>query len=109
MMEFTTGYNGDRYASHFQCRQYLFNLVYTHPKKSDAKYLFESALSVIQGQFGGKVRFMRLDGETSLKGYFEDLVIEKQIKPERTAPYTPSPGFLIIRGMTIRKPYDYTI
>jgi hypothetical protein len=75
MMEFMIGYNGDRYASHFQCRQYLFNLVYTHAKKSDAKYLFESALSVIQGQFSGKIRFLRLDGETSLGDYFKDIVI----------------------------------
>jgi hypothetical protein len=90
MMEFTTGYNGNRYASHFQYRKYLFNLVYTHAKKSDTKYLFESALSVIQGQFGGKVQFLRLDGETSLGDYFKDLVIEKQIKPEHSASYTPA-------------------
>ena len=55
---YTTGFNGNHYASYFQYRQYLFNLVYTHPKKSDAKYLFESTLSVIQEQFGGKIQFM---------------------------------------------------
>ena len=55
MVEFTRAYNGDRYMSHFQCRQYLFNLVYTHAKKSDAKFLFERALGTIEGQYRGKV------------------------------------------------------
>ena len=30
MIEMNTGYNRDQYISYFQCRQYLFNLVFTH-------------------------------------------------------------------------------
>ena len=90
MVELSSGYNGDRYISHFQCRQFLFNLVYTHPKKSDALQFFDKAINIIENQYNGKVRYIRLDGETSLGNAFETLVIEKGIKPERTAPDTPA-------------------
>jgi hypothetical protein len=90
MIPITTGYNGDRYISHFQCRQYLFNIVFTHRKKSDALQFFEKAINLIETQYNGKVRYMRLDGETSLGNAFETLVIGKGIKPERTAPDTPA-------------------
>jgi Reverse transcriptase (RNA-dependent DNA polymerase)/Pol polyprotein, beta-barrel domain len=90
MIELNRGFNGDRYVSHFQCRQYLFNLVYTHPKKSDAQQSFDKAISTIEGQYNGKVRYVRLDGETSLGNAFETLVTEKGIKAERTAPDTPA-------------------
>jgi hypothetical protein len=88
--ELNRGYNGDQYVSHFQCRQYLFNLVYTHRHKSDATQLFKKAINTIEYQYNGKVRYIRLDGETSLGNNFETLVIEKGIKPERTAPDTPA-------------------
>ena len=84
------GYNGDRYISHFQCRQYLFNLVYTHPKKSDALHIIDKAIGTIEAQYNGKIRFIRLDGETTLGHDFEDLITEKKIKAERTAPDTPA-------------------
>ena len=51
----TIGYNGDRYISHFQCQQFLFNLVYTHQHKSDAPYIFKKAINIIENQYGGKV------------------------------------------------------
>jgi hypothetical protein len=90
MIEMNRGFNGDRYVSHFQCRQYLFNLVYTHPKKSDALQFFEKAINTIENQYSGKIRYIRLDGETSLGNTFETLVTEKGIKAERTAPDTPA-------------------
>src|SRR5450755_83190 len=90
MVEFNPGYNRDQYMSHFQCWQYLFNLVFTHPQKSDVQQLFEKAINLIENQYSGKVRFTRLDGETSLRGAFESLVSEKGIKPERTALDTPA-------------------
>ena len=90
MIEMNTAYNGDRYVSHFQCRQYLFNMVFTHPKKSDAFKFFEKSLNFIEIQYNGKVRYIRLDGETSLGNAFETLVIKKGIKAERTAPDTPA-------------------
>jgi hypothetical protein len=90
MIEMTTGYNGDRYISHFQCRQFLFNLVYTHRHKLDAPHIFRKAINTIENQYGGKVRYVRLDGETSLRNEFEILIIDKGIKAERTAPDTPA-------------------
>ena len=90
MVEFNPGYNGDKYMSHFQCRQYLFNLVFTHRRKNDALHLFKKAIKLIKIHYHGKVRFIRLDGETSLGHAFEEWVSEEGIKPERTAPDTPS-------------------
>src|SRR5436853_283239 len=55
MIELTRGYNGDQYISHFQCRQYLFNLVYTHRHKSDTLQLFEKAINTIENQYNRKV------------------------------------------------------
>jgi hypothetical protein len=82
MIELTIGYNRDKYISHFQCRQYLFNLVYTHRKKLDAIQFFDKALNTIENQYKGKVRHIQLDGETSLGKEFEALVVEKGIKLE---------------------------
>src|SRR5436853_2962937 len=90
MIKLTRGYNRDQYISHFQCRQYLFNLVYTHRHKSDVLQLFEKAINTIENQYNGKVWFIRLDGETFFGNAFETLVIEKGIKLERTALDTPA-------------------
>src|ERR1700722_8531397 len=90
MIEMNTGSNRDRYVSHFQCRQYLFNLVYTHRHKTDALHFFKKAINMIKNQYNGKVRYIQLDGETSLGTAFETLVIEKGIKAERIALDTPA-------------------
>jgi hypothetical protein len=79
------GFNGDQYVSHFQCRQYLFNLVYTHPKKSDVLHFFEKAINTIETQYNGKIQYIWLNGETSLGNAFEAFVIKKGIKVERIA------------------------
>jgi len=110
LVGFTRGYNRDQYMSHFQCRQYLFNLVFTHPQKNDALQIFEKAINLIENQYGGKVRFIRLDGETSLGKEFENLVSAKGIKPECTAPDTlaqnggseRSGRVLVTKGRTMR-------
>ena len=44
----------------------------------------------IENHFNGKVRFVRLDGETALGETFENFVSEKGIKLERTALDTPA-------------------
>ena len=110
MVELTTGYNGDQYMSHFQCRQFLFNLVFTHRRKNDAFQYFNKAIKIIENRYNGKVRFVRLDGETSLGGIFENFVSEKGIKPERTAPDTPAQNggsersgrVIVTKGRTMR-------
>jgi hypothetical protein len=90
MVGFSEGYNGDRYMSHFQCRQYKFNLVFTHPRKSDALGIFQDAFKYVETQYQGKIRYVRLDGETSLQSNFDRFLAEKGIKSERTATYTPA-------------------
>jgi hypothetical protein len=47
MIKIDTGYNGDKYISYFQCRQFLFNLVYTHRQKSDTVQIFKRAINII--------------------------------------------------------------
>jgi hypothetical protein len=54
----------------------------------DALQFFEKAINTIETHYHGKIRYIRLDRETSLGNAFEALVIEKSIKPERTAPDT---------------------
>ena len=65
-------------------------MVYTHQKKLDALQFFKKAINAIENLYNGKVRYIRLDGETSLGNAFEALVTEKGIKPERTALDTPA-------------------
>ena len=76
--------------SHLQCRKYLFNIVFTHPKKSDAFSCFEKGVNIIKNQYQGNIRFIRLDGETSFGSNFENFVSKQGIKSERTAPDTPA-------------------
>ena len=110
MVELTTRYNGDRYMSHFQCRQFLFNLVFTHRRKSDALQYFNKAMKHIENHFNEKVRFVRLDGETALGETFENFVSKKGIKLERTALDTPAQNggsersgrVIVMKGCTMR-------
>jgi hypothetical protein len=90
MISLNEAYNGHRYVSHFQCRQTKFNMVYTHAKKTDSLAFFEKTWNLIENVYGGKVRFIRLDGETSLGELFERFVIARGVKAERSAPNTPA-------------------
>ena len=54
MVEFNPGYNGHKYMSHFQCQEHLFNIVFTHQKKTDALQLFEKVTNFIECQYKGK-------------------------------------------------------
>ena len=105
MIEIDTGFNGDRYISHFQCQQFLFNLVYTYRHKLDAPYIFRKAINTIENQYHRKVRYVRLNGETSLRNVFKMLVTDKGIKVERTALDTPAQngGFERSRRVLITK------
>ena len=85
IIELTRDYNRNQYISHFQCRQYLFNLVYTYRHKSNTLQLFEKAINIIENQYNRKVQSIRLNRETSLGNAFETLVIEKEIKLEHIA------------------------
>jgi hypothetical protein len=84
------GYNGDEWISHFQCTTTVFNMVYTHKRKSDSTAFMDKTLNLIQTQFGRNVRYIRLDGEKSLCNLFEEIISNRGIKAERTAPDTPA-------------------
>ena len=46
---------------------------------------FDKAINLIENQYTRKVRYIRLDSETSLRGAFKSLVFEKGIKLKYTA------------------------
>ena len=64
-------------------------MVFTHPKKSDATRIVKEPLNLIETRFNGKVVFFRTDGEKSLRGDFRELLIEKRITYEPSAPHSP--------------------
>src|SRR6266536_503636 len=88
MIEFETGYNSDNYTSHIYCQERGFEFVATHPRKTDTLVFFTKITNIIEKHFNTKIRFYRLDGETSFKKAFKDHVLQKGIIPERTAPNT---------------------
>jgi hypothetical protein len=45
-------------------------------------------VNIIKTHLGGKIRYIRLDGETSLGRPFDEYIAAKGIKAERTAPDT---------------------
>ena len=88
MGELTTAYNGDRYYSHLHCTMCGFIMINTHATKPEALKHIEYNINFIRNVFGYTVRFLRLDGETSLQRAFDDFVRNIGIKPERSAPDT---------------------
>jgi hypothetical protein len=74
MIEFETGYNGDNYTSHIHYREYGFEFVSTYPRKPDALVFFTKITNIIKKHFNAKIRFCRLDGETSFSKVFKDFV-----------------------------------
>lgn len=88
MIPMGLGFNGDQWISHIECRQYGYCIVSTHARKNDCFTELEKAITFIETHLGGRVRFLRLDGETALGGAFEAYVASKGIKTERTSPNT---------------------
>ena len=90
LMQFTTAMNKDQWVSHFACASTDFNLVFTHPRKSDATSIIRQALTIIETRYKGKIAFFRSDGEKALGIEFGDLIAEKGITFEPSAPDTPA-------------------
>src|SRR6266487_6345926 len=86
MIEFETGYNGNNYISYIYCQEYGFEFVSTHLRKTDTLVFFIKITNIIKKHFNIKIRFCRLDGETSFGKVFEDFVTQQGIIPERTTP-----------------------
>ena len=57
LMQFTTAMNKDQWVSHFSCMSTDFNLVFTHPKKSNAVSIIQQAIGIIETRYNGKVLF----------------------------------------------------
>lgn len=93
--------NRDQWVSHFSCATTDFNLVFTHPRKSDATGIIQKALNIIETRYNGKVVFFRSDGEKSLGIEFSDFISRKGITYEPSAPNTPAQS-----GRVIKSPSD---
>ncbi len=90
LMHFSTATNKDQWVSHFACMSTDFNLVFTHPKKSDAPKIIKTAVKIIETRHNGKVIFFRSDGEQSLGNEFAEFMREKGITYESSSPDTPA-------------------
>jgi hypothetical protein len=66
MGELTTAYNSDCYYSHLHCTMCKFVIIDTYATKPEALKHIEYNVNFIRNVFGYTVRFLRLDGETSL-------------------------------------------
>ncbi len=75
MIEFKTGYNSDNYISHIYYQERGFEFVVTYPRKTDILVFFTKITNIIEKHFNAKIRFYRLDRETSFEKAFEDHVL----------------------------------
>jgi hypothetical protein len=81
-------YNGDSYISHFYCPDSHFHLTFSCQSKRDFKDTLQTALKLIQHQWGFITRFLRLDGKTSLIPIRQQLAKEEGLILEISAPDT---------------------
>ena len=79
------GFNGDRYVSHFKCFYTGMNHVYTQQDKSSTLRTVRQYLKYVEVHYKAQVKFIRLDGETSLGKEFIELTKERGIFIERSA------------------------
>ncbi|EDN97519.1 hypothetical protein SS1G_12370 [Sclerotinia sclerotiorum 1980 UF-70] len=90
LFEMDEAYNNTRYISHFWCTTHKIQWVYVLTRKTEMIDIMDTQFSLIQTQFGSKVRFIRLDGETTLGGDFKRITDKRGIIVERTPPDTPA-------------------
>ena len=89
LMQLTPALNKDEWISHFACHATDFNMVFTHQRKSEAIRIVREAINIIKTRFNATVVFFRSDGERSLGGEFDDLLVETGITHESSAPNSP--------------------
>lgn len=90
LIEMTTALNRDQWISHIACSITDFHMVYTHPHKSQATDILIRAIHTIETRYGGKVVFVRTDGERSLGNEWNTFMASKGITLEPSAPNTPA-------------------
>lgn len=82
------GFNSNTQIIHFQCAKTLFNMIFTMYTKSESLKYTRKTLKMIKS-IGHQVKYLHLDGESTLQKGLDDLAIEEGIQIERTAPRTP--------------------
>lgn len=83
------GYNSNTQIIHFQCCKTLFNMVFTMNSKSESPRIVEKVLNLVLSM-KYKVKFLHLDGESSLQSKLDDIAVDHGLKIERSAPYSQS-------------------
>ena len=91
-MQLDSAMNKDQWISHLACSENDFNLVFTHPRKSNATKIVREELKIIQTRFNATIVFFRTDGEKSLGKEFDEMISDLGITYEPSAPYTPEPN-----------------
>jgi len=95
---FEDAYDGDQYMSHFKCFYTGFNHVYTQPNKSLTFQVLKQHLQLLKTQYKANVKFIRLDGETSLGNNFARLAAKEGFIIERSATSTQAQNGHAERG-----------
>jgi hypothetical protein len=83
-------YNNNQWISHFRDYHTKMDFVYTHHTKGQAIAIVEDFLNLIKTQYQLSIRHFRTDGEKSLGNKFSNLLLDRGILTERSAPYTPA-------------------
>lgn len=73
--------NKDQWVSHFACTATGFNLVFTHPSKSDATRIVQKALNIVETRYNGKIVFFRSDMERKLLGLNLTILFPEKVLP----------------------------
>ena len=81
-------FNSNTQIIHFQCGMTLFNMIFTMYSKIESPKYTRKVLELIKSM-GHKVKYIHLDGESSLRKSLEEISIDYGLKIERTAPRTP--------------------
>jgi hypothetical protein len=84
----TIVYNGDRYISHMVCDRTAMNHLYTQWTKTQSLQTLKQFVKYVATRFGCTVRFVHLDGETTLLSNFKEWADIKGITIKRSPSYT---------------------
>ena len=110
LVQMTYGFNHRRWFIHFLCDHTRMNHVDTLPQKSGALQSIKDFAAWIRNRYDISIRFLHLDGETSLGNAFNRWIAKKGITVEQSAPYTPeqngaaerSGGVIIFKARSMR-------
>lgn len=90
LIQMQPAYSQDKQITHLAYYKTSFNLVFTHPHKSNAPEIIKYAIRLIQNRFKAKIVFFRTNRERTLSRDFQDFLGSQGITLETSAPYTPA-------------------